>query len=260
MDDSHVRLIIHPSGGDDAAIAVADFLKQVGALKQLVALSRLNEEIDARIISMSKNSPAVVELEAFAARTQVSVGIERLFTDIKSVVDLGQVPHRVSRQALDILKEFSSAIGKGIAFAKLEFCGKEIFFDIEARRRLDDVFGDDTIADGSIDGMLEAVNIHSTVNTLALYPVVGPSRITCRFDDKLLSEVKPALGRYVVVYGEMKYRWKEMYPYEVSIRDIEILPDWEDQPKFTDILSIAPTATDGVKSEDFVKKIRDEWH
>src|SRR5690606_4181324 len=106
---------------------------------------------------------------------------------------------------------------------------------------------------------LEAINVHGKQNTFALYPVVGASRISCKFDDALLGQVRPALGKYVVITGELKYRWREKFPYEAKANAIKVLDDWEDQPSFTEILGMAPNATGGVPAEEFARKARLGW-
>lgn len=260
LEESLVSLTIHPSGGDDHALLASDFIKQLDGLRQLLTFAASGGDVDARILRLQMNSPATVVLEAYRADEPSPVNVRSLFQGIKDVAIGGIAPPGFSRPVFEALREFAGAIGKTVKTAVLEAAGETIVIDVEARRRIEAVFGSDVVADGSVDGMLEAINIHSKTNTFALYPVVGPSRITCKFPDELLPSVKPALGRYVLVFGELRYRWRDPHPYEARANRIEILPNFEDQPRFSDILGIAPHATSDMRSEEFVRNIRNGWH
>jgi hypothetical protein len=258
MDENRVRLTIVPSGGDDGPLAASDFLKQVDALKKLVSLVQ-GGSVDAKVVKLSMNSPAVIELEAGDTEEGSKANLLSFFHDIFNVTHKAATPQNLTRDVFDLLKDFSSVVGRGIQRSIITTNYDEIVVDLMARQRIESVFGQDYTREGTIDGMLEAVNIHGKVNNCALYPIIGPSRISCRFDESLFKQVRPALGRYVLVEGILKYRWRERYPFEAMINRIEVLPNWEDQPKFADVLGIAPDATKGAPSEDFVRAARNGW-
>lgn len=252
-----VSLTIHPFGGDDQPLSAADFVKQVEALRQLLALS--GHGGDAKILRLSMNSPATIVLETTdAADTPIDMG--RFFGGLDEIVRGGTAPRQFDRPVFEALRELASTVGKGVRSSVIESDGTRIVVDTEAKRRIENVFGLDTSSEGTADGMLEAINIHGKTNAFALYPVVGASRINCRFDDDMLLNVKPALGKYVVVHGEFKFRWRERHPYEARVSKIEILPSWDEQPSFKEILGMAPHATAGVPSEVFVSNLRSIWN
>lgn len=252
-----VSVVIRPTGGDDQTLAAADFIKQIDAMRQLLALSDPHGA-DARIVKMHMNSPATVVMEAVGS-DRSGPDFSKFISGLRAVALDGEAPRQFARPVFEALKEFAGVVGRSVRSATIEACGQTIVIDVAARKRIEAVFGTDTTADGSVDGMLEAINVHGKKNTFALYPVIGASRITCKFDDLLLADVRPALGKYVVIRGELKYRWREKFPYEAKAQKIEICDDWDDQPSFVDILGIAPNATDGVLSEDFVRNQRHGW-
>lgn len=110
---------------------------------------------------------------------------------------------------------------------------------------------------GRVDGMLEAVNIHGQKNLLMLYPTIGKKKVSCEFDAALLDQVKKAIGNYVEIKGELKYQWRDKFPYHVVINKIEII-DEEKLPPFSKLFGMAPNATNGVPSEEFVARLRSE--
>ncbi|BBE34736.1 hypothetical protein [Sphingosinicella microcystinivorans] len=252
-----VSVVIRPSGGDDHSLSAADFIKQVDALRQLLALSEARGAVDARIVKLHMNSPATVVMETIGADDR-PVDLSSFFRGIEAVVVGGQAPREFERPVFEALRDFAAVVGKSVRSATLEAFGRTILIDLEARKRIESVFGEDTSAEGTVDGMLEAVNVHGKKNTFGLYPIVGASRVSCKFEDDLLAKVRPALGRYVIIEGELKYRWREKFPYEARATKIEVMD--EDQPSFIDILGMAPNATGGLASEDFTRKVRHGWH
>lgn len=258
LKPDQLKVTIRPSGGDDETLSAGDFIKQVDALRQLLALSEAGGGADARIVKLHMNSPATVVMETSGSSTS-PVDLEGFFRGLEAVALGGEAPTFFERPVFDAFRDFAAVIGKSVRSATLELGGRTLEIDVAARKRIEAVFGKDSSSEGGVDGMLEAINVHGKQNTFALYPVVGSSRITCKFDDVLLGQVRPALGRYVVITGELKYRWREKFPYEAKANSIEVLDDFDDQPSFTEILGMAPNATGGMPAEDFVRKARVGW-
>lgn len=250
-----VSVVITPSAESSESLSASDFIKQVDALRELLALTGAANGAGPRITKLEMNSPALVVFETSAPPAR----FDQFFSDLRAVADRGEAPPFLSRAAFDSLREFSSAIGKSVAKAEIRAPGCDILIDIAARKRIEGVFAADTSAEGTVDGMLEAINVHGKKNAFSLYPIVGASRITCKFDDRLLDKVRPSLGRYVEIRGELKYRWREKFPYEAVASDIAILPSWDEQPSFLDILGMAPDATSGEPAEEFTRKARHGW-
>lgn len=250
-----VSIVITPTAEALGSLAASDFIKQVDALRELLALTGAANANPPRITKLEMNSPALVVFEAQAPPAR----FEQFFADIEAVALRGEAPHHLSREAFDTLKSFSSAVGKSVSKAEIRIPGRSIIVDLAARMRIDAAFGPDTSAEGTVDGMLEAINVHGKKNTFALYPVVGASRITCKFDESLLAKVRPALGNYVEIRGELKYKWRDKFPHEAVATDILILPTWDQQPSFLDILGMAPEATSGEPAEEFTRKVRHGW-
>ncbi len=249
-----VSLTIHPSGGDTEPLSAADFVKQVDAVRQLLALASPSG-FETRIVKLQMNSPATVVLEAPEADD-----IGGFLNGLDEVASGGTAPSYFSRPVFETLRVFASAVGSGVRSAEIESEGRRVVVDVEARRRIESVFGLDTSSEGTADGMLEAINIHGKTNAFNLYPIVGATRISCRFKEDMLPSIKPALGKYVAIQGELKFRWRERHPYEALVNKIEILPGWDEQPSFTEILGMAPDAAGGQPSEDFVSNLRSAWH
>lgn len=257
---ARVKLIIHASGGDTNDVAASDFLKQVAALRELVLLSvHDTEAVEARIVGLSRNSPAMIELEAFWRADQRPLDIDNYFGSVRRVLEAGAAPKELGRPVFNALKEFVSVVGKGVSQSILQIDEQEIRVEQYARQRVESVIEPDYTVEGTVDGMLEAVNIHGNRNQFVLYPIIGPTRVNCFFPDEMLDKVRPVLGKYAIVTGQLKYRWRENFPFEARASELECVEE-SDQPSVPDIIGIAPNATGGELSENFIRELRSGWH
>jgi hypothetical protein len=201
------------------------------------------------------NSPATIVMNAVRDNNGSGNNLA-FFSGVEEITLSGKAPPHFTRNIFDVLKEFAGVIGRSVRSATIEVGNKSILIDLAARKRIESVFGSDTSLEGTLDGMLEAVNLHGKQNTFGHYPVVGANRVSCKFDEELLSQIRPALGKYVAIKGELKYWWKEKFPYEAFVTKIEVLDDWDKQPSFLEILGMDPEATGGLPSEEFTRKER----
>ena len=112
----------------------------------------------------------------------------------------------------------------------------------------------------TIDGKLEQINIHNNANTFRIYPSLPiASSVNCKFPQELLEHVQGALGSFVSVSGECFYRPDSAFPYKINVREMRVLPPSSELPSLSELRGIAPEATGGKSSEQFIRDIRDEW-
>ena len=118
---------------------------------------------------------------------------------------------------------------------------------------------DDEIIESTMNGTFELLMINQKNNLFNLYPVVGGKKILCDFPKNLLQKAISAVDHYVSISGQYHYKYGHPYPYYVKVTEIEIYPDENQLPNLFDLRGIAPNATNGLSSEDFVRKRRNEW-
>ena len=113
---------------------------------------------------------------------------------------------------------------------------------------------------GAYTGMLEAINIHNQ-NIFYIYPASHLPKLKCSFPENLRTEVIAAIGKYVTVLGEKKFKPSigDAIPYEMHAREIEVHPDEDELPTLMALKGLAPDITEGKTSEVFIREIRDEW-
>ena len=115
----------------------------------------------------------------------------------------------------------------------------------------------EAVATGSYSGFIEALNVHARP-VFYLYPVSGPSRIPCHFDQSLLLDtLRRALKRYTTVHGLMEYAPGSVFPSRIVVEHIEINPPDDELPTLRSLFGAAPQLTDGLDSVTFVRLQRD---
>lgn len=113
--------------------------------------------------------------------------------------------------------------------------------------------------EGSVKGRLEAINLHDDKNTFRIYPVAGPSRVTCHFPEDLRDQAVAAVDRNVIVYGELKYKANAPFPDEIEVEKIEILPPDEDLPALMELRGVAKGAIGDRSVLEYLRQVRNEW-
>lgn len=246
-------MVIHPLQGDGTNLTVSSFTTSVDALRIVAGKFRCK---DMRIVSLSTNSPVSLTVED-AAPEVAALGI--FFNGLYSFKKNNEIPDDWNRSVIDSVREFLAPVGKSVGrFSISSDGGKLIEIDAEYKVQFENKIEDDFSAVGTIDGMLEAVNIHGRNNTATLYPTIGNDKIVCEFDDQYLEKIKGLIGFYVEIGGEMTYRWRDKYPYSGVIATVEHINE-EGLPTFADLYGMAPNATKGVPAEEFIARVRGEW-
>ncbi len=243
-----LSMVFHPMQGDEGSLSVSGFANGIEGLRK--ATSKFNCK-DLTIISLSSNSPIEMTVEGAGPLSAFHAGLSQFMAS-------REIPETWDRGKIDSVLDFLSPVGKSIGHLNLVSDGKELVINSEHRIDFENSIEGDYSAVGTIDGMLDAVNIHGKKNTLTVYPNIGKNKITCEFDSAYLDKIKELIGFYVEVRGEMKYRWRDKYPYAGSVGEIEAIRE-DNLPSFSDLYGMAPNATNGVPAEEFIARIRSEW-
>ncbi len=188
----------------------------------------------------------------------INGSLSDLFAGLQEFFDAREIPSSWPRSTIDAIRSLLSPVGKSIAkFSLFSDQNKELMLDLDYKVDFENKIEGDFSSIGGVDGMLEAVNIHGKKNLLMLYPTIGKEKVSCEFDEKLLDQVKKAIGNYVEIKGELRYHWRDKFPHHAVISQVEII-DEERLSTFNQLFGMAPNATNGVPSEEFVARIRSE--
>ena len=249
-DDDHVRLPVFVS-------QLQILTRILGKIDHRVSGSRTNH---FRIVELSQQSPASVMLEVCQddQTTDTRELLVRKFSRTVVGVSRGS-PEILDRPLLQDFRNLALPVGEKISSASVKAAGEAVDLTEEFAKIIELSLAGEEWASGSIEGVLEQINIHDGANVFSIYPEIGPSKVQCHFGPSLFDKAISAVGERVSVKGTFKYKPEENFPYDVDVDDIDIYPREDELPTFDDLRGIAPDATGDVLSEDFIAVRRDGW-
>lgn len=265
-ENDRITLVIEGLPEDDGEVRLGAFIAQLQGL--IATIGKLDREANNgkpasyyTIAELSYNSPARVVIDPQPLPKQPYVGpiviesLNRIANAIQSGADLTGI----DADLLEDIRGLANPVGKTVKTATLLFDGHRLDLTEKVGLQLETALAVDEEFSGSIEGMLEQINIHHGANTFHIYPSVGPKKVTCHFPPKLYDDAVSAVGRRVEVSGSLRYRANAKFPHQVGVTSIEAFPVEDDLPMWDDIRGRAPDATGGLSSEDFVRELRDAW-
>ena len=266
MKKGNIEIIIEGMPEDDGQVRVSAFISELDAITKNI--SKVDKYISSkgspsfyfRIAELSYSSPATVVLEPVLQNPSVDYRnktIQTFFSAYKNIESGSADRKQIDYSLIEGLIETTSLIGKSINSVRIITDGFDFALTKEFKAKLDLVLAPEDRARGFLRGMLEYINIHGGQNVFKIYPDVGPIKITCHFPSGLKKTAIQAVGSYVEVRGELRYRAVSNYPHEISVDEIEIFSPDEMLPSLYELRGIAPNFTGELSSEEFVRKIRD---
>lgn len=269
MAGNRITLQIEGSPEDKGHPRLADLIKQLEifqkALAQTERMVTGNEEREVyyRVVDLSHQSPATFVLEGVTLKPKsdktLPAKTNSTFLKVLRQIKRGSVSEDVDASTLVCYKELTSPIIKN-NLSKVNIKngrGKPIELDTKFRDKIEKIIGDDELMAGSATGRLEWLNIHNK-NLFNIYPVIGASKIVCKFPTSLRPTVIEAIDKDVVVFGILRYRQRDKFPYSMDVKEIEIMPFYEEEPTLWSLRGVAPNATGELTANDFVRQLRDE--
>lgn len=132
-----------------------------------------------------------------------------------------------------------------------------VTIDRAFKRNLDEIVGPDEFAEGSVAGMLEAVNFHNT-NRFTLYPPIGPRKVSGTFPAQLRPEIKNAIGTFVTVVGQLRYKAWAPFPHGIAAELVDVHEPDSGLPTLTEVRGAMSGVLGGLNSAEFVDSLRNE--
>jgi hypothetical protein len=258
-------------GDPDGTISLAGFLDGLEKIRAaLFYTARISADVEPgrpiqvryKIIDLDHRSPFKVVLEASVMNGRAdstSIGLEmvRNLSRLTKVSPKGAPPIR-DIDALQAYRRIGDPVERHMTGKLMIQSGRSrVQITHDYVRKLDHVIGPDTTERGSVTGWLLKVNLHNT-SRFDIYPTVGPKRVACRFGRALREKVLNSVGKYVTVYGELRFKQWDNFPYAIRADDIVAHPPASELPRLTDLRGMAPNATGELRSEDFIDSLRQE--
>jgi len=265
---ARITVTIQGSPQDNGRVRLSDFIKQLEAVKSsLRQTERLVAEhadpaLHYHIVELTYSSPATVVIEPVAISPQaVGLGaktVKQYVTNLRQVAR-GRRPTHADLPALQSYQSLTSMLKQHVGKVTIKDARtKPVVIDNKFTSRIAKIIGPDELAEGSMCGTLEWLNIHRNINCFHIYPTVGPDRIDCYFGSDLKPQVISAVDKYVEVSGTLRYKHLEKFAYAMNVSRIEPLPPESELPTLFDLRGIAPNATGDLSAADFVRTLRDE--
>jgi hypothetical protein len=266
-DLRQITIQIQGSLADRGDVRLEDLVEELGTIRNALRetermLTGSDPSLYFRIVGLSHRSPAIIVLEAASDSTteertsQVAGKVVRHFTANLRFLSRKHRPSRTaSVPVLESYREMTQPLQKHVTEVIIRAGKHSVVINESFKRTIESVLGPEETAYGSISGTIEAINIHCT-NKFHLYPTIGPARISGRFRPRLRSKFTSALDKYVTIYGLLRYKTWDKFPFAVVAEDIEVHEP--PAPTLFDIRGMAPGATGNLTSDEFLDRLRDE--
>jgi len=227
-------------------------------------VARRDPSLYFNIKSLQKNSPANVTLEAVSddegessTPQYASRVVRSLTTNLRIIANKRAIPRGLDVPALESYRDMAISTDKHGVDVKLQTGNHSVLINSQFGQILDSIIGEDEFSYGSVSGKIEAINLHHRNRRFQIFPTVGPSRVVGTFLTKDRKAFANSLDKYVTVFGRLRYKTWDRFPYAISAHDItvhDITVDGLDQIK-----GIAPEATGQLTSQEFIDRLNDEW-
>lgn len=248
--------------GDGGSPTLGEFLKQLEAVKTaLKHTERIvtgNEEPDVyfRIVGLSMASPATVVLEETAirsngrrARLPRTPIADKFVSTLNQISKRGTVPANVrDLQTLEAYRSVGTSVRSGAI--TIASAARKVEINPEFDQKVQKIIGPDQVIEGSITGVLLAINLHNTTR-FEIYPPVGPAKIACTFPGHLKHRVIEGIDRNVRVIGRLRYKHWAPFAHAITADEIEVFPPAGELPTLESLYGLmrrdkeAPPPTDG---------------
>lgn len=108
---------------------------------------------------------------------------------------------------------------------------------------------------GSVEGTLEIISVHGSPR-ITIYHSITQRSVNCKFTPELLDLAKEGLGNRVIVYGMVYINYMHE-PVKVDADRIVTMPQEKDLPTAKDLRGLVPDFTGDMKTEDYIRSLRE---
>jgi hypothetical protein len=251
---------------DNGDVRLPDFIDQLKAIRiALTERERLvsgaeYSRIEYKIVDLH-HSDATVVLEPIVREESTALARQVLngFSDeLRLIKREAKITDEPDVDRLLAYNRIGHRSDNHIFKVKITIGRKPVVIDTKFKKNIEKILGPDEFVEGTVDGMLEAVNFHNT-NKFTLYPLIGARKVVGTFTEVRLRErVREGIGRYVTVIGKLRYKQWAAFPHGVVAEDIDVHELDSQLPTLSDLRGAFAGATGEKDSLEFVEQIRNE--
>jgi len=266
MAKNEIKIVIEGMSQDKGLVRADAFINGLNSI--IRAIHRTDRIVSGksmasfylRITGLSYESPATVTMETVLQDPNIDLrkqAISKFYDTYDSIQSGALAGKEIESVLIEDMTEITNQIGKHINSIKVIMDEYDLTLTKEFKTKMNLVIAPEEKSSSFIRGMLEYINIHENKNVFRIYPDIGPRKIVCHFSEELTKKAIEAIGKYVEVKGELRFRAVSKHPHEIFVEEIEIFPPEEELPTLYELRGIAPDLTGDLSSEEFVRKIRD---
>jgi len=170
----------------------------------------------------------------------------------------GLTPPYLTDAGMSNARSFVKLIGReGVTGYRVTNTTESIILTASASANIDQLLPTRYTTIGSIEGKLEAINLHGHNKRLVVYHTITRKAVTCYFDETDIEAAKSALGKRVIVAGDVEYNAKNE-PLRIRGSSINEMPLDSDLPSVASMKGRIPDLTGSMSTEEYIRSIRGE--
>jgi hypothetical protein len=234
---------------DGPELSWADFVEAgndlTGILREVEA--SLTEVAQTRVrwvvSRLSKHSPATVVLAGQPIRdTMAPSTIEQIAmvtaNGLRSLEAGADWPAGFNEPALEQARKLADLLEEGrVSKIRVRDGSAPVTVTRQVVANVDELIAPRLRSIGTVEGVLEGINIHAKEAYATIYDPLNDAPIRCLFGRNLLADVTAAFGSRVAVFGEILSR-PTGERYSITVDRIERLPDASELPGPDDVRGI----------------------
>ena len=194
------------------------------------------------VADVSRSSPVRLSVRPVAARDDIRPGDLQLVNStitrgIALIQSRAERPPHFDDRALEKAKSLARRVGTDLSLVRVGGSEEPTSLTAQLIANVDSVLGQFVTSRGTIEGWLEAVNVHD-VRYFSVYDALTGQRVRCNFGTRISAEdVGRAMERRVAVFGEIKYR-PDGSIVDMKAESLEIFSRPTDLPSAEDVRGI----------------------
>lgn len=265
-DDKFTVFIQGPEGNKDS-LSLKHFVDLLGEIKRGLGhldhlISRQNETTMKYLVTnLSHSSPFCVKFSAVPIKREAgpdfsSEIIASFIGGLNMIESEEKLPDLFDYQMCEVTKKIGKIRKNVFSEITIKNSTASVSVTSNLESKVDVLLGEDREANGSVEGMLEKLNIHGSKNELAIYPYAGAEKIECKFPESMFPEIKLGIGKSVKIIGKLKYKTRAKFPHQAIIEKMSVCEDEDNIPPLRTIIGSAPQMLEGLSTLEFIEKIR----
>jgi hypothetical protein len=170
------------------------------------------------------------------AITDVSLLIDKIQSGIATLSEKAERPQFFSDRALKNLESLSKKLDNGVSVLRLGSTSRVVNITKEIARNVDQLIGAHYESYGSIEGLLDGIDIHRSP-FFTLYTMLEDKSIKCYFDKNLQEQAISYLSKRVYTYGLIRSR-RDGERISITVQEIELLAEEDELPTISEMAGI----------------------